>query len=227
MNTNESTIGAPSARNIGRWTIEVLAIGIAGGVAMAIVRPDWYPTILVLVIASVLTAGLVVGLMMHRVVVAPGSLHRQTWRQIATRRPAESLPVVAGQQLVKMPDERWLIGGAAYSLRVPRWELGRLDKALADAGFAIEDRRAAWVREHPKQVWAFRLSWAVSLAGIWATFVSQANGLQLAALLCPAIALGGAIGMYRWRPPQTTGAVPDWGPDWRPDRTQRPNGLAG
>jgi hypothetical protein len=138
------------------------------------------------------------------VAVSSESLQAQSWLQILRRQRGQTLHVSQGQRLCKMPDGLWQTDGATLPLSVPHWEGRRLQEALTEAGFVVEDRRSEWTREHRGHSWGYRLSWAAFLVGIWGNIAFQPSLWQLP---CLAIMLAGLAGWLVLKPPRTSGPI--------------------
>ncbi len=195
-------IGAPTAQNIARATVEAAGYTAFFGLAPALVRPDWYPIFSATMMGALLVALVVVSLAFQSVAVSSESLHARNWLQIVGRKRGQTLHFSPGQRLCKMPDGLWQIDGATLPLNVPHWERRRLERAFADAGFIVEDRRAEWTRDHRGHFWGYRLSFVSFLVGIWGNLAVEPSLWQLP---CLAIMFAGLAGLLVLRPPRTSG----------------------
>jgi hypothetical protein len=107
-------------------------------------------------------------LVTSEVVVAPGIVETRGWLRMGRHVRRQTILVSRDQPLVRMPDGRWWLGGRTVGLNVPRWETTRLVDVLTGAGIAIIDTQTAWRRSHRRRIWAYRVSWAAWLCGLWA-----------------------------------------------------------
>jgi hypothetical protein len=210
--TTAVNIGAPTAQNVARATVEAAGYTTLSGLAAAAVRPDWYPIFSVALVATSVVAWVVVSLTYQSVAVSSESLHAQSWLQILRRKRGQTLHVSQGQRLCKMPDGLWQTDGATLPLNVPHWEGRRLKEALTEAGFVVEDRRSEWTRDHRGHFWGYRLSWTAFLVGIWGNIAFQPSLWQLP---CLALMLAGLAGWLVLKPPRTSGPILAWSPTRR------------
>lgn len=195
-------IGAPTAQNVARATFEAAGYTAFFGLAAAAVRSDWYPFFSVAMVGTSVVAWILVSLTFQSVAVSSESLLVQSWLQIVRRKRGQTLRVSPGQRLRKMPDGLWQADGATLPLNAPHWEGRRLQEALTQAGFVVQDRRGEWARGHRGHFWGYRLSLAAFLVGIWGNLAVEPSLWQL---LCLAIMLAGLGGWFVLRPPRTSG----------------------
>jgi hypothetical protein len=212
------SVGAPSVRNLGRATIEVVAFVAFWGALAAVIRPDEFPVFPAVMVGALLIAWFVADLLICEVVVSAGIVETRSWLRIGRRARGTTLHVEPGRRLVRMPDGRWQLDGKTIDLNVPRWEARRLHGALADTGFAVEDRRAEWTRDHRRRFMVYRCSWAAFFVGIWGNLAFSTGREIPLQFLCLVVMFAGLAGVFWLRPPQTSGPGPVWRPaDSHPD----------